>query len=62
MRIDGLALMSQRVIFVTRLDRFNGFGTHIAHVCNALCYRPSACLPVTCPGRHTVRSVKNGWR
>ena len=48
MRIDGLALMSQHVTFVTRLYRFNGFGMrqHIAYVCNALCYRPSACLPV----------------
>ena len=33
--------------------RFNGFGTR-QHVCIALCYRLSACLPVTCPGRHTV--------
>jgi len=57
MRTDGLALMSlsQRVIFVTRLYRFNGFSTrqHIAYVCNALCYRPSACMPVTCPGRQS---------
>jgi len=56
MRIEGLALMSQRVIFVTRLYRFNGFGTrqHIAYVCNAICYHPSAWLPIACSGRHTI--------